>query len=102
MDDLKTMVDEGWEIRQRHFESTICFSYPSQTRAVSVTGDKCQLNRAHCGGHYLKHMKALQEERGSVRCCHRTETVSFLAQGPGTWSKADKRYSDTAGTADAR
>ncbi|SMC88122.1 radical SAM protein [Sporomusa malonica] len=38
---------------------TIRFAYPQKTKPVSVTGDKCELNCAHCGGHYLKHMKPL-------------------------------------------
>ncbi len=62
MDDLKIMADRGWKVRQRRFGPTICFSYPSQTHSISVTGDKCQLNCAHCGGHYLHHMKALENE----------------------------------------
>ncbi|SDD60250.1 radical SAM protein [Sporomusa acidovorans] len=38
---------------------TIRFVYPGKTRPVSVTGEKCELNCAHCGGHYLKNMKPL-------------------------------------------
>lgn len=38
---------------------TICFVYPKQTQPVSVTGTVCELNCAHCGGHYLKHMQPL-------------------------------------------
>lgn len=39
---------------------TIRFAYPMKTKSVSVTGSKCELNCAHCGGHYLKHMKPLE------------------------------------------
>ena len=39
--------------------STICFAYPQKTRPVSVTGHTCELNCAHCGGHYLQHMQPL-------------------------------------------
>ncbi len=38
---------------------TIRFAYPEYTKPVSVTGTTCELNCAHCGGHYLKHMKPL-------------------------------------------
>ncbi|WP_094604481.1 hypothetical protein SPSIL_052850 [Sporomusa silvacetica DSM 10669] len=40
---------------------TIRFAYPEQTKPVSVTGTKCELNCAHCGGHYLNHMKPLAD-----------------------------------------
>ncbi|HWR41983.1 radical SAM protein [Sporomusa sp.] len=40
---------------------SIRFAYPQKTKPVSVTGTKCELNCAHCGGHYLKHMKPLDE-----------------------------------------
>lgn len=39
--------------------SSICFAYPHKTRPVSVTGPACELNCAHCGGHYLRHMQPL-------------------------------------------
>jgi hypothetical protein len=41
--------------------SSICFAYPQKTKPVSVTGTKCELNCAHCGGHYLQHMQPLAE-----------------------------------------
>jgi hypothetical protein len=77
MDDLKTTVDKGRKVRQCHFGPTICFSYPSQTLSIIVTGDKCQLNCAHYVGHYLQHMKALQEERGL--CVVAIEPKRFLS-----------------------
>ncbi len=40
---------------------TIRFYYPAQTLPVSVTGNWCELQCAHCGGHYLCSMKPLQE-----------------------------------------
>ncbi|MDD4601778.1 hypothetical protein SDC9_11480 [bioreactor metagenome] len=43
----------------------IHFAYPLKTKPVSVTGTKCELNCAHCGGHYLKHMKPLAEVSGT-------------------------------------
>lgn len=41
--------------------AAITFSYPVQTQAISVTGTECNLNCAHCGGHYLKSMKPLAD-----------------------------------------
>lgn len=40
---------------------SITFAYPVRTQAISVTGAECRLNCAHCGGHYLRHMKPLAE-----------------------------------------
>jgi uncharacterized radical SAM superfamily protein len=39
----------------------IRFIHPRQTTAVSLTGSQCQLDCAHCGGHYLKHMTSLAD-----------------------------------------
>lgn len=58
---MESLVKEGWKIREDNFPPNIYFSYPMNTQAVSVTGDHCQLNCGHCGGHYLKHMKALDD-----------------------------------------
>lgn len=58
---MESLVKEGWKIREDNFPPNIYFSYPMNTQAVSVTGDQCQLNCGHCGGHYLKHMKALDD-----------------------------------------
>ncbi|WP_425059200.1 hypothetical protein SCACP_38790 [Sporomusa carbonis] len=41
--------------------ATIRFAYPQKTRPVSVTGAQCELNCAHCGGHYLQHMQPLAD-----------------------------------------
>ncbi len=37
------------------------FVSPRRTRALSVTGRKCWLNCAHCGGYYLKNMLSLEK-----------------------------------------
>lgn len=34
---------------------------PSETVPISLTGSVCSMNCAHCGGHYLAHMKTLQQ-----------------------------------------
>lgn len=38
---------------------TIEFVYPDKTAAVSVTGNKCELNCRHCQGRYLRHMNSI-------------------------------------------
>lgn len=58
---LQQIAAQGWKVRNRCFSSVICFTYPQGTKAISVTGSKCKLDCAHCGGHYLKHMKPLSE-----------------------------------------
>jgi uncharacterized radical SAM superfamily protein len=47
---------EAWAIRQRHFPARIGFARPSRTLAISLTGDQCALDCAHCGRHYLQGM----------------------------------------------
>lgn len=59
MESLDQVVKAGWEVRQRNFPPVIHFVTPRQTAPISVTGGKCELNCAHCGGHYLKSMKNL-------------------------------------------
>lgn len=59
MDTLALQAAKGWEVRTVHFPPLICFAYPHKTKTISVTGAECQLNCAHCGGHYLKHMTPL-------------------------------------------
>lgn len=44
--------------------AAIRFTYPHKTKPVSVTGEYCELNCAHCGGHYLKHMQPLADIGG--------------------------------------
>ncbi|HMM21063.1 MAG TPA: radical SAM protein [Selenomonadales bacterium] len=61
MEALELLAQEGWRIRERNFRPAIRFSYPNGTQAISVTGGQCALNCAHCGGHYLQGMKALQD-----------------------------------------
>jgi len=59
MDSLDQQAAKGWEVRTAHFPPLICFAYPVKTKAISVTGTRCELNCAHCGGHYLKTMTPL-------------------------------------------
>ncbi len=65
MERMDQLAQVGWQIRQQFFGSAICFTYPVATETISVTGPQCELNCAHCGGHYLQHMKPLASIRGA-------------------------------------
>lgn len=89
--------EEAWRVRQAHFEAVIGFDYPVDTLVVSLTGDRCELDCAHCGGHYLQSMvpvwKADGHEatsclisggcdaRGRVPVTEHLEEVRTLRQG---------------------
>ncbi|MDR3561647.1 MAG: radical SAM protein [Negativicutes bacterium] len=64
MASLEQLAAKGWEVRAAHFPPLICFAYPKETKPISVTGAKCALDCAHCGGHYLKHMQPLADVAG--------------------------------------
>ena len=50
------------------------FSYPHQTKSISVTGSDCEQNCAHCNGHYLKHMLPISAIKDN-------SATSFLISG---------------------
>lgn len=62
---------------------TIRFSYPGKTRPVSVTGTKCELNCAHCGGYYLKYMKPFADIAGTGADNYPSWLVSGGCQADG-------------------
>jgi lipoyl synthase len=57
VNDLQQQLDAAWRVRQAHFAPEIRFAYPLDTALISLTGDRCALQCAHCGGHYLCHMQ---------------------------------------------
>ncbi len=59
--DAKTLVQQAWTVRKAHFTDEIVFDYPTQTESITLTGQSCALNCAHCGGHYLKGMRTVGE-----------------------------------------
>ncbi|MEG6586131.1 radical SAM protein [Dendrosporobacter sp. 1207_IL3150] len=61
MENLETQVLRAWNVRNEFFPPEICFVSPTKTKAISVTGDRCEQNCSHCGGHYLKNMKSLTQ-----------------------------------------
>ncbi|MFO7917896.1 MAG: radical SAM protein [Anaerolineae bacterium] len=56
--------EQTWQVRTDHHPSVIHFDRPFNTLPVSVTGDACALNCAHCGGRYLRHMHPVWEAQG--------------------------------------
>ena len=63
MQDLRTQLEAAWRIRQANFPPQITFAYPLDTALISLTGDRCPLQCAHCGGHYLRHMQPVWEAK---------------------------------------
>jgi len=61
-------------VRARHLGTEITFVRPRRTLAVSLTGNQCALQCAHCGKHYLKHMASIEE-------ANRTDASSYLISG---------------------
>lgn len=55
-------------------ERVIRFAYPQYTKSISVTGNHCEQDCAHCGGHYLKGMLPISAMEGS-------SATSFLISG---------------------
>jgi len=55
--DLQQQLDAAWRVRQAHFAPQIRFAYPLDTALISLTGNRCALQCAHCGGYYLCHMQ---------------------------------------------
>lgn len=70
---LQEELKKGWEVRTENFPPFIQFDYPNQTESISVTGDNCSMDCAHCGGYYLQHMTPLdtftQEEFNKFSSC---------------------------------
>ena len=63
MNSLQPQLDAAWRVRQDHFPCQITFVYPLDTALISLTGDRCTLQCAHCGGRYLAHMQPIWEAR---------------------------------------
>lgn len=55
-------------------ERVISFAYPHQTKSISVTGNQCEQDCAHCGGHYLKGMLP-------ISAMEKSTATSFLISG---------------------
>lgn len=61
MELLDVLVQQAWDVRQAHFADEIFFDFPTLTESITLTGQSCALNCAHCGGHYLKGMRSISD-----------------------------------------
>ena len=59
--ETKVLIRRAWEARKKHFTDEIWFDFPSLTESITLTGQACALNCAHCGGHYLKGMRSVSD-----------------------------------------
>lgn len=91
--ETQKLIQRAWETRIGHFPMAIEFDYPAATEVVTLTGKNCALDCAHCGGHYLKGMKTVDElagcpgHQGAKSClisggCDCSGKVPFLGQIP--------------------
>jgi len=68
--------------------SNITFVYPTNTRAVSLTGTNCAMNCPWCGGHYLKKMAELtQIEQSVAKPASLLISGGWNAQGQLPWEE---------------
>lgn len=56
MERLEDLLERAWQVRQSHFPPVLGADDPRRTRAISLTGNDCALDCAHCGRHYLETM----------------------------------------------
>jgi uncharacterized radical SAM superfamily protein len=70
MSDLNDKLARAWAVRRANFPNEITWSYPLTTAVLSLTGEQCALDCAHCGGHYLGGMRSIWEAEpdGSTSC----------------------------------
>jgi len=74
--EVDKLMEQAWETRKLFFPDRIEFSAPNRTLSVSVTGDKCDLNCAHCNGAYLQKMATLETALASKRGREKSYLVS--------------------------
>ncbi len=56
MNALEDLLEQAWQVRQTYFPPLLGADDPLGTRAISLTGNNCALDCAHCGRHYLEAM----------------------------------------------
>ncbi len=56
---LEALLSKAWQVRCEHWPPVLDACYPVGTLPISVTGEACALNCAHCGGRYLRGMRPL-------------------------------------------
>ncbi|KLU60485.1 radical SAM superfamily protein [Peptococcaceae bacterium CEB3] len=58
-------IEKGWAVRLANFPTELYCDFPVATAGISVTGTACALNCAHCGGHYLRGMRPVDEVKNT-------------------------------------
>lgn len=86
MTGLDGQLERAWAVRRENFPDEITWSYPLDTAVLSLTGNQCALDCAHCGGHYLGGMRPIWEAEpdSSTSClisggCDPSGSVPVLA-----------------------
>lgn len=81
--ELEKILELAWQTRQANFSNNIEFVTPGRTLSVSVTGEKCALNCAHCSGIYLRNMATLGKALQSKNDDEKSYLVSGGSDGQG-------------------
>lgn len=74
---MEGKIARAWQIRKANFADQIEFDIPVKTKAISVTGNHCELKCAHCNGHYLGQMADIKDWRAEIG----PDTTSYLISG---------------------
>jgi len=78
MSSLEDLMKKAWQVRKVNFPASIYFAYPNNTTPITLTGKSCDLDCAHCGGHYLEHMVDMNEAEEVLK---KRESSSCLLSG---------------------
>ncbi len=71
---LLAKLNTARKIKETNFPGQIFFTSPKATTVITMTGNNCDLDCAHCGGRYLEHMTSIEDaaqvitSRGSTSC----------------------------------
>ncbi|MDT3699931.1 MAG: radical SAM protein [Thermincola sp.] len=74
---MAEQISRAWQIRRQNFSDELSFCRPVKTSVISVTGSHCELECAHCNGHYLKSMTPVEFWQKGIK----PETKSVLISG---------------------
>ncbi len=80
---MNAKLEKAWQVRRANFPLEIEFDYPLDTALISLTGSYCELNCAHCGGRYLRHMTPIWEAQGKIRGA----TSCLISGGCDKWGR---------------
>ena len=82
---LTSKMKRAMGIKNSNFGNKIEFSYPNETLAISTTNDSCNLNCAHCNGHYLKNMTPIDDYHTKIE----SKNISSLLLSGGCSFEGD-------------